>query len=333
MKTDFPDYTPDSVIGLVSQYQKIRVLLTAYELGIFSILDKSTKTSAQVAGRLKTDSRATDRLLNALCAIGFLIKRNEKFGNTAMSARYLVKGKPEYMSGLMHTANSWHTWSTLTESVRDGTSVYHRPENINDRDGNWLESFIAAMHYRARGFAGDVVSKIDLRNVRTVLDVGGGSGIFAMEFTKAGKSVTATVLDLPNVIPIAKKYIRKEKLQGRVFTQSGDFKRDRLPRGFDIVFLSAIVHMNSNEENVKLIKKCAASLNPGGRVVILDHVMEENRVLPARGAMFALNMLVGTKEGDTYTLREMKGWFEKAGLSFQKKTEVQAGALVIAKKK
>jgi 2-polyprenyl-3-methyl-5-hydroxy-6-metoxy-1,4-benzoquinol methylase len=173
-----------------------------------------------------------------------------------------------------------------------------------------------------------------MKGVKKVLDVGGGSGAFAMAFAKAGKGANATVFDLPNVTPITLKYIHEDKMITKVDTSSGDYNTDPLPKGYDIIFLSAVVHINSYKGNVALIKKCAASLNKGGRIIIQDHVMSEDRTTPPGGAIFALNMLVGTEEGDTYTEKEMREWFEKAGMKFEKRIETFMGnALVIGRKK
>jgi cyclopropane fatty-acyl-phospholipid synthase-like methyltransferase len=200
-----------------------------------------------------------------------------------------------------------------------------RPEQVNDRDNEWLNSFIDAMHYRARYNADAYISRIPTRGVRSVLDIGGGSGVFSMAFVRKEKDLTATVFDLPNVIPITRKYVRKEKLTGRINTAAGDYNTDQLPKGFDMVFLSAIVHSNSYRENARLVKKCAASLNKGGKIIIKDQVMDESRLKPVRGALFSLNMLVGTKGGDTFTDREIKEWFAGAGIKFSRRINITDG--------
>ena len=326
--------TPESIREFINHYQKSRVLLTTFELDIFTLLDKSPKTSAAIAKEIKADARATDRLMNAACALGFLEKKNGKFQNTKESSAFFVKGKPQYMSGLMHTVGQWQTWSTLTECVKKGTSVFKRPKTIKNRDNDWLNAFISAMHYRAAKQAPAIVKLIDMKNVKRVLDVGGGSGAFAMAFTDTGKNITATVFDLPNVLPITKRYIKENGYEKKVDTFGGDYNNDELPKGYDIIFISAVVHINSNKGNIALMKKCAKSLNPSGRIIIQDQVMDNDRITPAPGALFALNMLVGTEEGDTYTEKEIREWFEKSKISFEKRIDVFMGnALIIGRNK
>jgi predicted O-methyltransferase YrrM len=224
-----------------------------------------------------------------------------------------VKGKPEYITGMMHTVHLWDTWSTLTEAVRKGKSVFHRAE-VNDRGNLCLSAFIAAMHDRARISAGIIVSRMDLSGVRRVLDLGGGSGAYAIAFAHVKKNILATVFDLPSVIPLTKKYVRAAGLSGRINFITGDYLKNDLGKGFDLVFLSAIIHSNPTGDNQQLMKKCAKALNPGGRVVVQDFIMNENRVQPPHGALFALNMLVGTDAGDTYTEAEVSAWMKAAGL-------------------
>ena len=304
--------TPESIRGMVFSFQSSRVLLTAYELGIFTVLGQESRSSHQVAEQLQTDARATDRLMNALVAMGVLKKSKSEFSNTQQTLRFLVKGNPEYLAGLMHAVNLWDRWSTLTEAVRQGTSVptYHESESGKD----WPVSFIAAMHERATKQAPAAVALLDLSGVSRILDVGGGSGAFSMAFVQAKDGITATVFDLPDVVPLARKYIEQAKLAHKVDTIAGDYLTDDLGSGYDLVFLSAIVHSNSPEENRKLLCKCAKAVRPGGQVVVQDFIMDESRTSPAHGALFALNMLVATQAGDTFTEAEVRDWLEESGM-------------------
>jgi 2-polyprenyl-3-methyl-5-hydroxy-6-metoxy-1,4-benzoquinol methylase len=333
METKQKEFSPEILTDYVRHFQKSRVLLTAVELGIFTVIGIKSVTSSDVAKKIKTNVRATDKLMNALVALDFLQKRKDKFSNTLFSAKYLVVGKPEYMSGLMHSVNMWYTWTTLTDCVKKGHTVCKRPKMIDNRDKKWLDAFISAMHYRAFRQAPEIVKLIDLKNIKKVLDIGGGSGAYAMSFADAGKNITATVFDLPNVLPITKRFIKQNGYAKKVDTLAGDYNTSNIPNGYDLIFISAVVHINSYMGNARLIKKCANALSPGGMIVIQDHVMNDDRTSPAPGAMFALNMLVGTEEGDTYTEKEMKEWFSKAGIRFLKRIPVDIGnSLIIGKK-
>jgi predicted O-methyltransferase YrrM len=200
---------------------------------------------------------------------------------------------------------------------------------INDRGDGWLAPFIAAMHYRAAQQAPAVASILQLDGVRRVLDVGGGSGAFAMAFAEAQPGLEAVVFDLPNVVPITRRYVAAAGLTARVTTATGNYLTDGLPGGFDLVFLSAVVHSNAPDENAALLRKCAAALNAGGRVAIMDFVMNDDRTAPAPGALFALNMLVATDRGDTFTEGEMRGWLAAAGLGQGPRLDTPFGSGIV----
>ncbi len=314
---------PDDIREIAYRFRESRILLTAYELDVFTALGSGGRTAEQVAEGAGADPRAMDRLLNALCSMGLVKKRGATFSLPKGPAQYLVRGKAGYQAGLMHTVHLWETWSTLTEAVRRGTCV-PRPD-VNDRGEAWLTSFIAAMHERASAQADLSVSRLDLRGISRVLDVGGGSGAFAMAFARARKQIIATVFDLPNVIPLARQYVKQAGLEGRIDFRTGDYLTDDLGDGYDLVFLSAIVHSNSPEENSRLIRKCSDATREGGQVVVQDWVMDEDRTSPPAGAYFALNMLVGTAAGDTYTGNQIRGWMKDAGLSRFKRHDTPFG--------
>jgi len=317
--------SPGEFMEMINAFRISRIILTAYELDIFSILKEGPLTSAVVAKSAKGNERATDRLMNALVPIGLLKKSGSQFSNTDFSTRFMIKGQPGYMGGLAHALHLWKTWSTLTESVRAGTSVAVK-QPIGEREEAWLESFIAAMHSRGIQQAKEIAAVLDLSETRSVLDIGGGSGVFTFEFIRENPVLKGTIFDLPNVIPITKQYIAREGFGDSVKTIAGDYLKDKFGYDYDLVLLSAVLHINSPEENKLLVNKCAESLNPGGQLVILDHIMTDDRTGPAVGAFFALNMLVGTEKGDTYTEKEIKSWLQAAGFKYIRRRDTPQGS-------
>jgi predicted O-methyltransferase YrrM len=320
----------ESIHALSRGFQQSRVFLTAFELGIFTALGDGEKSSKEVAIEIAADPRAVDRLLNALCVTGAVMKSNDRFKNSDAAAQFLVKGKPDYQAGMMHAAHLWDSWSRLTEAVRQGGLTEQSP--VDKRESEWFEPFIAAMHNRAVKEAPNLVGQIDLSKVEKLLDVGGGSGAYSMAFVKASENITATIFDLPNVVALTQKYIKEAGLEDRIHTVPGDYNSDELGSGYDMAFLSAIIHSNSPEQNIALFKKTAAALNQGGRIVVSDFVMNDDRTSPAFGAFFSLNMLVNTASGDTYTESEIKDWMKQAGFSFVEKKETRSTGLMIGRK-
>jgi phospholipid N-methyltransferase len=283
-------------------------------------MESNEKSSAEISAMIHCNENAVDRLLNALVTTGLVIKKGNKYSNSAIASKFLVKSSPALMGGIAHVVNLWDSWDTLTDAVRIGRSILNRGA-INDRGKDWLEAFIAAMHARGGKHAKEILRLLNFENVNTVIDIGGGSGAFLFEFIKKNKDLEGVVYDLPNVIPITKKYIKKEGFKDSVYTVQGDYLKDDLGCEYDLAFLSAVIHSNSPKENQLLFKKCFDSLNLNGQIVILDYVMDKSRTEPPSGALFSINMLVGTDNGDTYTQSEITAWLKKAGFKNIKKKE------------
>jgi SAM-dependent methyltransferase len=323
---------PGELMEMVNAFRISRIILSAFELGIFTILKDHSLASKDLSETMNMKIRSTDRFLNALVSLGLLKKINGQFSNTAFSSKYLVKGEPFYLEGLSHQVHLWKTWSTLTDAVKEGTTVAVE-EPIGDRDAEWLNSFIAAMHSRGGSQSREVADLLDFSKTRSILDVGGGSGVFAFEFIHRCSEAKAVVFDLPAVVPITQNYIKKADLENAIKTIAGDYLSDDFGSGYDLIFVSAVIHINSQEENELLIKKCSDALNSQGQLVILDHFMSDDRTEPLVGAVFALNMLVGTKHGDTYTESEVRSWMLDAGLKdITRKNSRQGTSLMIGRK-
>ncbi len=303
--------TEEDLLQLARAFRESRIFLSAHELGIFTALGDEIRSSADIADALDLDPRATNRLMNALVVIGLLERRGDDFVNSPLARRHLVEGSPDYFGHLGHANNLWNSWSTLSDAVRNGGSVMPKADERGDER---RAAFIGAMHHFGQERAAAIAASLDLAGVRRVLDVGGGSGIYAQEILHRVPEASAVIMDRPEVIPLTGKYTADAGMQDRVSFIPGDFNVDDLGTGYDMVLLFAIIHMLPPEGCQQLITRCAASLNPGGQLVIREFVVNEDRSGPADAVLFAINMLVGTDGGDSYTRNEMCGWMEHAGL-------------------
>jgi SAM-dependent methyltransferase len=313
----------EKIREMAASFQRSRIILTGTELDIFTNIDKRGNTSLQVANKLQLNERSCERLLNALTSLGLLTKRESLFFNTEESFTFLSRNSADYSGGILHLNHLWNTWSHLTNVVRTGISA--QPEEVNDRGEKWLFPFINAMHDRAKKQAPYQLADIDLSEIESVLDVGGGSGAYSMEFVSRKNGIQATVFDLPNVVPITKQFIAREGFSDKIQIVTGDYVTDDLPGGFDMVFLSAIIHSNSMEVNQGLITKCYGSLNKNGKIIIQDWIMNDDRTSPIGGAIFAINMLVGTEGGDCFTEKEVSGMLDRAGFTRIRRREFNSG--------
>jgi (2Fe-2S) ferredoxin/SAM-dependent methyltransferase len=302
---------PDDVASLIRSFQESRTILTAIELDLFTAVGAGA-TAGEAGGRIGADARATGMLLNGLCAMRLLTKADGVFHNTPLSRRFFVAGSPDYArDSLMHSVNLWTRWSTLTECVRAGTAV-SRTEST-DRGTDWSRFFIAAMNRNARERAPLVLRAVGAEGKRRMLDVGGGSAAYTIAFCRANSSMEAEVLDLPEVTPLTRQYIEQAGLVGRIKVRAADLLRDTFGSGFDFVLVSQVCHSLSEDQNLELVKKCHAALAPGGLLAIQEFILEADKTGPKWSALFALNMLVGTSAGNTYSEDEYDAWLKAAG--------------------
>lgn len=304
---------PDELTNTVRAFMESRVILSAVELDLFTAVGGGA-TAAAVAAELHTDRRATETFLNAVTSLGLLEKQGDIFRNTPMAARYLAAGgADDSRMALMHIVGLWTRWSTMTDCVRAGTSVGYR--EVTERDAAATAAFIAAMHSNAAVRAPLVVRAVGTENVRRLLDLGGGSGAYAIAFAQADPDLRADLFDLPDVLPIAGGHIADAGLNDRIGLRPGDMRKDDFGGGYDLVLLSAICHMYSPDENRRLLEKAFRALEPGGRLVIQDFILDPDKTSPRQAALFALNMLVGTPAGGTYNRTEYAGWLESVGFT------------------
>jgi predicted O-methyltransferase YrrM len=314
------DWTADRVLGLARNFMEPRVLLTAAELDLFTLLSKDSLTAQEVAARIGgADLRALTVLLDALTAMELLVKKEGKYRAEPGVVPFLsADSSGSVLPMVLHAANLWRTWSGLTAKVR-GPHAEGEP-HVFTEEGR-TRAFIGAMHVVGAPQAAAIVAAVQPGPARHLLDVGGASGTYTIAFLEAAPEMTATLFDRPPVVELARERLSQAGLLGRVTLAPGDFYVDALPSGHDLVFLSAIIHQNSPEQNVALYRKCFDALVPGGRIVIRDHVMSPDRTEPRGGALFAINMLVGTAGGGTYTFDEIRSDLEAAGFVRARLTE------------
>jgi len=300
------------VLSLSRSFMECRVFLSAAELNLFTLLTPAPLPAREVASRIGADSRGLTIILDALSAMGLLDKRGEVYQCSPSASLFLsADAVDSILPMVLHMAGLWRRWSSLTSIVR-GAKVSDQI-TASFRDIDELRAFIGAMDVIAKPLAPRIVANVAPGLSRTLLDVGGASGTYAIAFLQAVPHMKATLFDKPEVIEIARQRLGKAGVLDRVTLTPGDFYRDQLPAGHDLAFISAIIHQNSPDQNVSLFRNVFGSLDRGGRVVIRDHVMEPDRTRPKEGALFAVNMLVSTAGGRTYTYDEIKACLEQAG--------------------
>lgn len=259
----------------VTGFMKSRVILTAAELDFFTLLDRKPATAEELARTIQVDLRAATRVLDCLIAFDFLKKDGGLYSNTEKGA-FFSSLNPETLLPMIHHMNDvWENWSNLTDVVRAGTN--RRLKRGNSFNGKKMKAFIGAMHAGGLKLSQAVAAEYNVSRFTRLLDVGGASGTYTMAFLGKNPRLRAVIFDLKDVIPLSQERIRNEGLSDRVEFVAGDFYIDELPGGCDLALLSAIIHQNSTKENLALYHKIYRALEPGGTILIRDHIMNESR--------------------------------------------------------
>jgi SAM-dependent methyltransferase len=300
-----------AVLDDVRGFLTSRVILTAAELDLFTRLDNGQATAEELTKELGCDQRSLIRILDCLVALKLLSKQDSVYRTSERGSLLSAKNPRTELPMVLHLSGLWETWSGLTETVKTGSNPKRKP--VSERGSDSLEAFIGAMHVVGRSLSNEIADYYDLSPFKKLLDIGGATGTYTMAFLEKNPGMTAVLFDLPDVIPMAEKRLGEKGLLERVKLVSGDFYTDELPEGCDLALLSAIIHQNSPEENLSLYRKIQRALMPGGKLLIRDHVMDPGRTYPPQGTLFAINMLVNTKRGDTYTFDEIRNTLEAAG--------------------
>ena len=295
---------PENIMDLLTHFMEVRSILTAAELDLFTIIQKNVHTANALAEKKNLDPRATTRLLDSLVCIDLLEKNGDVYTVTDRGARLSSEHPQTELPMILHLNGLWDTWSHLTETVRTGHNKKMDDAVLKDQDRQ--KAFIGAMHVVGRTLAEEIADSWDLAPYSKLLDIGGASGTYTLAFLRKNPKMKAVLFDLEPVIPLARERLKKEACLDRVTLISGDLNADEFPAGCDLALLSAIIHMNSLDQNADLYRRIYRALSPGGVLLIRDHVMDESRIHPPVGAFFALNMLVNTMGGDTYTLEEIR---------------------------
>jgi precorrin-6B methylase 2 len=297
-------WTADELLETVRGFQAACVIVAAAELDVFTVLAQRPASAATLAGGIGADTRATTVLLDALVALELLRKKGERYEVPADVAELLREDSPtNVLAGVRHQGNCLRRWAQLARVVETGQPGEREP-SVRGAAGD-CESFIGAMNNFTEAIAPQIVERLSPLRFQRLLDIGGASGTWTIAFLRAVPDATAVLFDLPQVIPLARARLTRAGLADRVTLVPGDFTTDELPGGADFAWLSAIVHQNSRAQNRALYEKIHSALTPDGLLIIRDFVMDASRTRPPAGALFAVNMLVGT-DGGTFTFAEFE---------------------------
>lgn len=313
------------------------VLSTALKLGIFSVIAKGAKNVEGIASATDCSTRGIRMTLNCLAALGFLEKEKENYDLNRMSRTYFLPASEDYIGNLFaHGDQLMELWLTLPEAVKTGEptiSILQEKErerlNINIVDG---------LFQAHRVYAWKLVDllKSDLSFLKddqaslNILDVAAGSAVWSIPFALRYVHAKVTAVDFVPVLEVARKYTRRFGVEKRYRLVGGDIRDvDFGSERYSVVLLGHICHSEGPAGSQRLIGKCFRALRKNGLLLIMDHIPDEGRRSAVLPLLLALNALLGTREGDTFTFSEYRQWLMSAGFSAVKTIEISGHSPVM----
>ena len=321
------NWNPAELLKLSGGYWSVCALHAGVKLDLFS----HSGTVAELARATACDERGLAMLLNALVALKLLDKEGEHYAPTAFATEYLARTSPRYLGYIiLHHHHLMAGWSHLDEAVQSGEPLRDRVSHAGNEAER--ESFEMGMFNLAMQIAPHIVAKVDLHDKQRLLDLGGGPGTYAIQFCQANPQLTATVYDLPTTRPFAERAIASFGLGDRVSFTAGDFSSDDVPCGFDVAWLSHILHGEGPEGCAVILQRAVAALQPGGLLLVQEFILSDSMDGPLFPALFSLNMLLGTPQGQAYSQSQLEAMLRAAGVSSIRRLEIDLpnGAGVMA---
>jgi SAM-dependent methyltransferase len=311
------------ILGLSDAYWAGCALQAGIKLDLFTAVEdsvtdaggsKGQRVSVQTLSyKLGYNERALGMLVTSLIALGFLDGSADSVTLPEHSRIYLSRNSDQYLGFIIkHHAHIMPSWVNLAEAIKSG----RRQRDVSSSDTDSAverEAFLMGMFNVAMNQAEKVAAGLDLSGRKSLIDIGGGPGTYAVFFCKANPGLKATIFDRPTSESFASGIVRRFGLEKRLDFVGGDFLNSQLPGGYDVAWLSQVLHGETPADAEKLVNSAAKTLNPGGLLVIQEFVLDDDRRGPAHPALFSLNMLVGTAGGQSYTWSELQNMLQEAG--------------------
>jgi 3-hydroxy-5-methyl-1-naphthoate 3-O-methyltransferase len=292
------------------------ILEAALNHRVFDLLDAAPQTAEELAAQSGASVRGLRAIMNALVGLDFLVRKGDRYALTPESAAFLVSGRPGYHGGFFRhmIRQSVPNWLHLTEAVRSG-----RPKvagNQQEEGQQFFAEFVEglfALSYKAAQVLGEHLGIPKAKAPASVLDIGAGSGVWGIALAHLSPHVTVRAVDWPAVLEVTRKLARQHGIAERLRTVEGDLLEADFGTGHQVATIGHILHSEGRDRSRRLLRKVFSALAPGGTVVISEFVPNDDRTGPPTPLIFAVNMLIHTEEGDTFTFAEMAGWLREAG--------------------
>jgi predicted O-methyltransferase YrrM len=315
------ELTPQRIMQLAWGYAPPLMIEAGIKHRVFDVLDGGAKTVGQVSADSGASIRGLRALMNALVSFNLLAKDAQgQYSLTPESSAFLVTTKPSFQGGIFRHISSQllPKWMRLNEVVRTGQAAMA----VNDQgDGSAffqeLVEDIFPMSYGAAKTLAGALRLAEATGPARALDLAAGSGVWGIALAQASSRVTVTAVDWPGVLPVTRRVASRFGLVDQFRFVGGDLLATGTDfgSGHTVATLGHILHSEGEQRSRELLKKTFAALAPGGTIAIAEFLADPNRDGPAVSMIFAVNMLVNTTDGDTFTLPELRTWLTEAGFT------------------
>lgn len=304
-----------TLMEMVWSFAPARALSAGAQLDVFSHIAAGHKSAAEIARAAGASERGMRMLLDMLVAFQILTKSGDRYELTPLAAQYLVRESPDYVGAMMEIDAVWESWGRLVEVIRTGRPV--RRIEQKEKAEQFFPILVRTLHIMNREPARRAAAVLGAGSARRgmrVVDVGCGSGVWSIAIAEADREARVTAQDFPAMLEVTRRYLERHGLLDRYDFLPGDLKEvDFGENRYDLALLGNIVHSEGERSSRALFRRLYRALRPGGRIAIIDMIPNDERTGPPFPIIFAVNMLVNTEEGGTFTLSEYTEWLAGAG--------------------
>ncbi len=298
-------------------YAPSRILASAIDFSVFDRIAAGNHTAREIAEAAGASERGMRMLLDALVGMQILDKSAQKYMLTPVAAQHLLRDSPDYLGDLLNLDRLWESWGRLTETIRTGKPF--SPVEHQKQAEEFFPKLIRGLHVMNREPARRIAEILGAGKKHSglrVLDVACGSGVWSIAIAEADSRARVTAQDFPGVLGTTAEFVKRHGLTNRYEYLPGDLKQvDFGKERFDLALLGNIVHTEGERSSRDLFRRIHEALHPGGKMVVIDMIPNDERTGPPFPLVFALNMLVNSEYGDTYTIAEFGDWVKTAGFS------------------
>ncbi len=330
--------SPQLFFQTVNGHMRTAALKSAIELDVFSAIAEGHSTPKALAQRCEGSERGLRMLGDYLTVGGFLTKQGEEYRLTPDSELFLTKTSPAYLGPTMNFMLSFplvEGFKQLTGAVRKGGTVVGEKGTLAPEHPDWV-TFARSMVPLMKGPAEWIATwlKQEAPGIRKVLDVAAGHGVFGIEIARKLPEAVITAQDWPNVLTVARENAQSAGITKRFHELPGSAFEVEFEKDYDVILLTNFLHHFDVPTCEAFLKKVHGSLKPGGYVITLEFIPNEDRISPAPMAEFCLIMLATTPAGDAYVFSEYDRMFRQAGFGESIMEDVPASneRVIITKK-